>query len=148
MLTAHIPGVLRVIDIILDKEPPEPTDEAATDGSKADRWSVLPTGGTVTDRCAQCTDPAHDCSAPQVGARDCTAWNYVYSRRSRQCRCCHPTDPLLIECCILATSGRIVLVQRASQRIIARLRRDLFGAILKMKISFFDKRTTGIPFAV
>ena len=53
VLAAHILGVLRVIDVILDKE--EPADEAAADGSKAkheDQWFVLPTGGTVTDRCA------------------------------------------------------------------------------------------------
>ena len=53
VLAAHILGVLRVIDVILDKE--EPADEAAADGSKAkheDHWFVLPTGGTVTDRCA------------------------------------------------------------------------------------------------
>jgi len=42
-----------------------------------------------------------------------------------------------------ANAGRIILIQRTSQRIIARLRKDLFRSVMRMRIAFFDQHATG-----
>lgn len=43
----------------------------------------------------------------------------------------------------LAVSTRYVLFTRAGERIVARLRRDLFARLLDQEIAFFDQRRTG-----
>ena len=43
----------------------------------------------------------------------------------------------------LANFGRVYLMQIAGQRIIKRLREQLFGSVIKQEMGFFDKTRTG-----
>ena len=54
----------------------------------------------------------------------------------------------LIMCLLFAvqgatSAGRYILFSNAGERIVARLRRDLYASILRQEIAFFDQRATG-----